>query len=195
MTKKTALFCILSFILFFQPSLRAESSAQNSQEAPKKQSETYSALEEGTTTETAATDWKGERSAREMSFGALAGLGDRNGDRSFTVVGDFSKKMLHRGFIPEINNQVFLEAMFGPLFVSTILTAWIYSGHLRWDIQKSTLLTFYALGGAAGNFTSSEFQIYPRFGIGVFLNFLPEIRLRAEVSHELIVAGMSYELY
>jgi hypothetical protein len=143
----------------------------------------------------AAEDWKGSSEPSEISFGALAGLGVIDSSGGFAIIPSISKKIIDRGFVPDVNDSVWIEAEVGPVFFSGA-TALFFSGHLRWDFIKDQDWTFYALGGASGDVTSSglgnHFQMGLRFGVGALWQMTPYLKLRGELSHELIVVGVDF---
>lgn len=148
-----------------------------------------------------AESWKGVPAETEISLGALAGVGVVDGYAGVGLMGNFAKKIVHQGFIPELNNQVFVEAEFGPIFLKpkdSMQTSWGYSLHLRWDFQKDLNWTLYAIGGLGGVFTSEDLgkraELYPRFGVGAFLYLRDEFSLRGEISHEFTAIGASFHL-
>lgn len=144
-----------------------------------------------------AEDWKGSPSEKEFSFGLQGGLGIWDGAPGVGVAGSVGKKILNQGFVPEINNQVFVETQFGPLYVKSHFT-FMYGIHLRWDFQKDERWALFALGGLGGNITTaalgSRWDFYPRFGIGAFLNIDQRFRIRFEVSHEFTSVGAVFLL-
>jgi len=140
----------------------------------------------------AAEDFKGNADPHDLTAGVMLGLGSASGSAGLGVVGVIGKKILNQGFAPEINNQVFIEAEVGPLFRKGD-DAFSFSTHLRWDFQKDERLTPYAIGGIAGN---DDWNVFPRFGIGTFWKPSPSVPflLRAEVSHEFVGIGVSFDL-
>ncbi len=142
-------------------------------------------------------EFKGKPSSADLNFGALAGMGILDSSAGFNLVGAIAKKIVNRGFISDLNDQVFVEIELGPLFVSGS-TAWFYSTHVRWDFKRDSEWTFYALGGLAGHVTSQalgdRWTALPRFGVGTFWKVAPMVTLRGELSHELIGVGVSYSL-
>ena len=124
----------------------------------------------------------------------MAGLGFIDSGVGFLVTGNVAKKLLDHGFIPDINNQVFVEVELGPLFIKGT-TAFDYSLQLRWDFNKDPEWTFYAIGGVGGTIMGSTLSdqapVFFRFGLGAFWHIAPVISLRAQVSHEAIVTGVS----
>jgi hypothetical protein len=146
-----------------------------------------------------AEDWKGEPTPTEFSFGGLTGLGVVNGSGGPTLIGTVSKKIVHRGFIPDIRDSVSLEGSLGPVFLTGI-TPWIYSVHLRWDFEKDETWIFFATGGIGGNYRSyslaggnsqTDIDLTPRFSAGAFLKVTPQVWLRGEVAHDLIGVGVN----
>src|SRR3990167_4972055 len=101
-----------------------------------------------------AEDWKGPTNPNTFDFSALAGLGLYDSTAGFALVGAAAFKFQPEGFIDEISDEALIEAQAGPLFLSGG-TAFIWSGHLRWDFNKDSDYSFYALGGIAGSATGS----------------------------------------
>lgn len=147
-------------------------------------------------TETTGEDFKGAPPTIEVDFGALAGLAWFGGEGGFAMIGTIAKKIVNRGFAPDINNQVFIEAQAGPVLMSGA-NPFFFSTHLRWDFIRNDVWTPYALGGISGFFgggRSPDWPVKPRFGAGTFWNLSPAVTLRGEVSAELLVAGLSFAL-
>lgn len=135
---------------------------------------------------------KGALSESEWSLSALTGLGIVNSTYGFATIGALAKKILHHGFAPEINNQVFVEIEAGPVF-GIDGTPVFFSGHLRWDFQKDEQWRLFALGGLAGHVGSlGNDGLFPRFGLGAMMELDQGFSLRGEISHELLVAGLSF---
>src|SRR5262245_52809752 len=122
-----------------------------------------------TATPVLADDFKGKDDPSQFGFGGMAGLGILDNRGGFSLLGTASKKIIDRGFVPDIVNSVWIEAEAGPLFVGGS-TAFVYSLHLRWDFVQNEVWTLYALGGAGGAITGAalgdRFELYPRFGAG-----------------------------
>ena len=142
----------------------------------------------------AADDYKGTPSTTEMTASFMGGFGLVDTSGGFALTGALAKKILDRGFVSDLNDPIFIEVEFGPMFTSGI-TAWMYSAHLRWDFVKDPAWTFFAIGGMGANTISvnsnTRFALYPRFGVGAFYTLPVGLILRAEVSHEQVVAGVS----
>lgn len=141
-------------------------------------------------------DFKGESPTIEVDFGLLGGLGWYGGAAGFALLGTVSKKLINRGFVPDLNDQVYLEAEVGPLFMSGA-TPIFYSAHLRWDFIRNDIWTPYALGGLSGTVgggLGADWFIKPRLGVGTFWNVSPALTLRAEVSGEALALGVSFAL-
>jgi hypothetical protein len=142
-------------------------------------------------------EFKGEPPYLQGTWGLVSGIGSLNSTLGLAIIGTVAKTILQNGFVPEINNQVFLEAEVGPLLTHRG-TALIYSGHLRWDFNRNAEWSFFGLGGlggvVSGENLGNAWQLFPRFGVGAFWKIRKELILRAELSHELIVAGVSFPL-
>jgi len=141
----------------------------------------------------AAEDWKGESPKHEMTAGGMAGLGILGGSAGVAIMGSVAKKIVNRGFVSDINDQVFVEVAAGPLFISGS-TVFVYSTHLRWDFYRDEVLAPYAIGGLGGHVTGaalgSTWALFPRFGAGVLWKVAQMFSVRAEVSHEFTGAGV-----
>lgn len=139
-----------------------------------------------------AEDFKGPAADNDYTVGGLMGANEYNGKYGLGIVGNFARRVIQHGFVPDINDQVFVELELGPSFFADG-SALFYSAHLRWDFEKDYDWTFFALGGIGGYKTfekkGNEFRIFPRFGAGVLFRLTPEVKLRAEVSHEYISLG------
>jgi hypothetical protein len=144
-----------------------------------------------------AEDWKGPTNPNTFDFSALAGLGIFDSKAGFALVGAAAYKIQPEGFIPEISDEALIELEAGPLFLSGG-TAFVWSSHLRWDFNKDPELSFYAIGGlgglASGSDLGSAFRVFPRFGVGTIWNASAQVTVRGEVSHELVVAGVSFAI-
>ena len=141
-------------------------------------------------------DWKGKPSGREFTLGGILGLGLVEPQHGFGMSFNVAKKIINSGFIPDVNNQVFLEAEVGPTWVSGGSAAQ-WSAHLRWDFQKDDRWTFFAIMGLGGESTSNGLGnnsfVYPRIGGGVFYYLTQNLSIRGEISHELTGVGLSLE--
>jgi hypothetical protein len=144
-----------------------------------------------------AEEWKGVDRSSDFDAGALAGLGLLDGSAGFALIGTVAQRISKRGFISEINDEVFVEAQLGPLFMSQG-TALVYGAHLRWDFHKNESLSLYALGGfggmVLGSSLGSRVEFYPRVGLGAFFHLTENVTIRTEFSHELIAAGVMIEI-
>jgi len=146
-------------------------------------------------------DWKWPASTHEWTAAIQPGVGFINASTGFTLQGALAKKILHQGFAPDINNQVFIELQMGP-YTSGGASAILFSTHLRWDFMLNADWTFYALGGLGGNKASDglggKFQLLPRFGAGAVLDIERQthapIGLRGELSRELISVGVQFRI-
>ncbi|MFL5813675.1 MAG: hypothetical protein ACJ763_08865 [Bdellovibrionia bacterium] len=150
----------------------------------------------GGTAVSSSEDWKGKPEASEWAFSALTGLGIVNATPGFAIMGAAARKILDQGFVPDINNSVWIETELGPVFAKGS-AAFQFSGHLRWDFVRNEDWTFYALGGFGGSVTGQKlgdkFEFYPRFGAGALWKIFADFNVRGEVSHELVVLGAQFE--
>ncbi len=137
--------------------------------------------------------WKGSPYDRNVSLAIIQGLGFPNGSVGYAVNGYLGIKVLHKGFVPDINNQVFAELFFGGLFGGGDGTN--LGAQLRWDIHKDYLWTFYAVGGLGvgiyGNAPLKTTQVFPRIGVGAFWHLFEGLSFRAEVTESLIAIGIA----
>lgn len=143
-----------------------------------------------------AEDWKGKPEAANWNLTVLTGLALIDATPGFGLMGAAARKIIDRGFVPDINNSVWIEVEMGPVFAKGS-TSFMFSGHLRWDFVKDDSWTFYALGGLGGLNASQalgdNFELYPRFGIGALWNIFADFTLRAEISHELMAVGAQFD--
>lgn len=143
----------------------------------------------------AAEAWKGVPSDKEFSAGAMAGLGVIDATAGFSLLGTVAKKIVKQGFVPDLNDSVWVEFEGGPFFAKGSV-AFAYSAHLRWDFVKDDDWTFYAVGGLGGNVTGKDlgdrWELFPRFGVGTMARLNQEIAIRAELSHEFVVVGANF---
>jgi hypothetical protein len=137
--------------------------------------------------------WKGAASAETVYVGVLSGVGLHDGNAGFALQGTFAGRIVENGFVPDINNEVFLEGQIGPLFIMSN-TALMFGAHLRWDFEMNKMWRLYGLGGVGSLLTpasmGSSWQVYPRFGTGVLWSLASNIKLRAELSHEVMGLGL-----
>jgi hypothetical protein len=141
-------------------------------------------------------DWKGQPSSSQGSFSAMLGMAVLDDYRpAFALIGAASKKIIDRGFVPDLNDSVSIEAELGPVFALGG-TALFYSAHLRWDFVYNPTWTFYALGGLAGSVQGdtfgNHFVLLPRLGAGALCTITDAVGVRFELSHELIVVGATF---
>jgi len=137
-------------------------------------------------------DWKGDSPDTQFNLGFGGGLAF-NGPSSVggILLGSAATKISPRGFVPDINNQVFLEVQAGPEFFRT-LTVFTGSLHLRWDFHRNEDLSLFAVGGLGTRLASGLTQFYPRLGLGMFYRF-DVVDLRLEISQNWFVIGASFD--
>lgn len=142
-----------------------------------------------------AEPWKGPSPSKTFHVGGIMGLGIYGAEAGFTVLPNISARIVERGFVPDLNDSVFVEMMVGPLWVLSS-TVWVYSTHLRWDFYRDSVWSLFAIGGFGGTITGaslgSQFLFHPRFGIGAFLTLTDDFKIRFDVSHEIMGAGVSF---
>ncbi|MBY0371870.1 hypothetical protein K2X33_14390 [bacterium] len=136
--------------------------------------------------------WKGKPSPVQFQFSGLAGLSIVGGVAGFGINAAAAIKVLNDGFIDDLNDQVFVEFWGGPVFTGTFTAAAI-GAHLRWDLSKNDLWTFYGLAGLGGSFGAVR-TLHVRTGLGVFWNLFEFLSFRGELSHEHIGVGVTYLL-
>ncbi len=151
----------------------------------------------GSNLEPEAPQWKGKPYDTRFQFSALTGVGLMGANTGFSLYGAAAYKLLHEGFLEDINDQVYLEVMGGPIFVSGNVGG-VVSGHLRWDFHRTEIWSFYALGGIGFEFGGLALgnikMFHPRFGAGVMWNLFEFLSFRGEVSHEFTGIGVVYLL-
>jgi hypothetical protein len=133
-------------------------------------------------------EWKGPAPIEKAHLGALMGLSLDGGGR-FALLGTASWRVVEQGFAPDINNQVYIETELGAGLGAD--TRFIYSLHMRWDFVRNATWTPFAIGGLSGS-SGDNFTLAPRFGVGSFWNVAPGWTVRGEISHDLVVAGISF---
>jgi hypothetical protein len=140
-------------------------------------------------------DWKGKAYDKNFQASVMSGMTIMGTAVGFGLMASFAGKILDKGFIPDISNQVFLEGTLGPTFMSAG-TGWQMGAHLRWDFHKNEFWTFYSLGGFGWDIIPNGFTnlvaFHPRFGGGVLWDLFPQISLRGEISHEFIGVGAAF---
>jgi hypothetical protein len=140
--------------------------------------------------------WKGPSPKEVFTVGGVTGVGIVDGFAGFTLLGQGAIRILSRGFIGgEINDQVFAEVQFGPVFAGGT-TFWLYGAHLRWDFNRDEDVTFFATAGLGGTIAGrtmlNQVEFYPHLGLGLFWHFANNISLRAEISHAIMGLGVSF---
>lgn len=137
--------------------------------------------------------WKGSPYERNVSLAIVQGIGFPNGAVGYAVNGYLGIKVLHKGFVPDINNQVFAELFFGGLFGGGDGTT--LGAQLRWDLHKDYLWTFYAVGGLGvgiyGTAPAKTTNLFPRIGVGAFWHLFEGLSFRTEVTESLIAIGIA----
>ncbi|MEK7689989.1 MAG: hypothetical protein AAB425_03110 [Bdellovibrionota bacterium] len=144
--------------------------------------------------ESGSEPWKGPSSESKYHFSLLTGVGVIGVSPGFGLMGAASKKVVHRGFVKEINDQVHLELHFGPqIYMGKF--SFLYSVHLRWDFDLDSEWRFYALAGLGGHIAhvnlGGTWGLYPRVALGAFYKMTQAVWLRGELSHEAMLVGVT----
>jgi len=150
-----------------------------------------------------AEDFKEQDRPEKLTLGVMTGMGivDGMGGLGLYTVDGF--RIVDHGFVNEISNQVFAELGLGTQFFGDgIVSSVMYSAHFRWDFHRDSEWTYFALGGLSGasaevragkdDDSRTRWNLAPRFGIGLFRTINESIRIRAEISHDLLVGGVSF---
>lgn len=142
--------------------------------------------------------FKGPSDSTQFMAGGSVGLGIISGFPAFDILGFVALKIVPRGFVPDINDSVWIELQTGPAVTQGVL-AIPYSAHMRWDFVRDQQWTLFATGGLAGTFVgvgaaSTRVEFFPRAGIGAFLHLTPGLLLRADLSHEFTALGVAFQI-
>jgi len=141
--------------------------------------------------------WQGARPAHRFSVGTLAGIGITGAFGGPTLLANAGFVIMPEGLVPDMNNQLLIEIEAGPQFLpGSVLMP--FSGHVRWDFHYDDFWTFYALGGIGGvikdSSYASQWELFPRFGVGAFWHFFVNFSFRAELSHEFVGLGVAFRI-
>lgn len=143
----------------------------------------------------AGQEWHAKGYTQQFQASFMTGMTIMGNRAGFGLQGLFAKQILEKGFFPDITNQVYVEALFGPSFM-TGGTGFQIGGHLRWDFHKNEIWTFYGLGGFGWDIIPAGFTnthaVHPRFGAGAFWHLFPQVSFRFELSHEFIGVGAAF---
>lgn len=139
--------------------------------------------------------WKGEIPSNQYTGGFMGGLGLIDPKIGFIWSFNIARKIVDKGFVPDIANCAFVELQAGPDFVAGH-TAFVYSAHVRWDFIYDLDWTYYALGGLGGNITGAELgdraMLFPRIALGAMRRLDHRMHLRGEISHEMMTIGLGF---
>ena len=143
----------------------------------------------------ASDGWNGTESRGGFSFATLPGIGFFEGQTGLLFAASLGARISDEGLIPEVNDEVFVEATLGPAVLS-LGKVLLMSVHARWNFHHQSQWGLYGLGGigavAGGPRLGNFFRVYPRFGVGGEVAVTEGLYLRTELSHELLVTGFSY---
>ena len=138
--------------------------------------------------------WKGAPPRSDIHLGVLTGLGIIDSELGWSLIGSAAPRLFDRGFVPDINNEVFIELQFGLLFSSG--TSVFLASHLRWDFHRDSRWALFGLGGFSLISTSTDLgsrsRFSPRFGVGVIRMIAARIGVRAEITHNTVLVGSNF---
>lgn len=139
-----------------------------------------------------ASDFQGPENKEKIMVGLSTGIGMIDPKVGIPLVFNTSTRLLDKGWLEDVSDQVFLEFMAGPTFYGGN-APFQWGMHARWDFRRDSVWTYFATGGLGGQITGPEtgdrFAIFPRFGIGALKKLREEFSLRADLSHEWILIG------
>jgi len=135
--------------------------------------------------------WKGPSPETEFTVGGSAGA-SFNGPSNLGGVFLFNaaKKLTDRAWIPDINEQVFLEVQ-GGMELFSAASNFTGSLGLRWDFHKDEDMSMFATGGIGARLGTALTQFFPHLSIGIIWH-LDFIDIRTELSQNWLVAGVSF---
>lgn len=143
--------------------------------------------------------WLGTPREASWNLGFQAAGVEIKSKSHFAPILTISKKISDKGFLPVVNNQLFMEAAGGPV-VNISGSAFYSTFNMRWDIEKSKCFTPYAVLGLSasylkqGNETSITIQL-ARTGLGLFWRpFSIPVGLRVEAGTSLSSLGLTIDI-
>lgn len=187
--KATVTICFITILLFIGVKSFAAAPKAPAQKAVAQESAIDPQSEP--TPRISAEPWKGASRTQEFDVGGLIGMGIYGSDVGFSLLGTVAKKIINRGWVPDINDQVFVEAVLGPQFMPDD-DAFIYSFRLRWDFGYDDFWTFYASGGLGGSVRSDSWRLFPELGVGALARVASAVAIRGEVSHRWLLVGVNF---
>lgn len=143
--------------------------------------------------------FKGKPPEGVFTFGVAAGIAPMGASGGLVPIGNVGAKIVNTGFVPDINNQVWVEIGGGVhVAFNGGLVSGLFSTHLRWDFIVNDEWTLFAAAGAGGYVTtvagSTTFVMFPRVAIGAVYYFVPQVGLRLDLSHEWTTVGLQVRL-
>jgi opacity protein-like surface antigen len=139
--------------------------------------------------------WKGASPQTDGTLTVMPGMSINGTDVELAIVGAAAKRIIERGFVPDINDQVFLEVMLGPSITGDF-TAWFYGVNLRWDFHYNEDWGIYGLGGLGGVIVDAnvgnDTSVHPRFGVGYLKALGSSMKFRAEAQSDFVGAGLMF---
>ena len=138
-------------------------------------------------------DWKGRSPDSNVTLSPMFGAAFRETGVGIAVAGSAAIRLLEHGFIPDINNQVFLETQLGGIFFPN-RDVFSYAAQLRWDFVKDDRFTVFAVGGLGGRIGGGAWNIFPRFGVGMMVAVARSFDLRFDFTQDALMTGLSFPL-
>lgn len=148
----------------------------------------------------AVEDWKGPTAPHTIQLGAMSGLGLVGAQAGLALIANASKRVVERGFVPDLNDSVWFEVQAGWILFIPGGNPFSYSAHLRWDFIKDDQWTLFGIGGFGGMIQPSSFGssywFYPRTAIGAAMSLTAHspMQLRFELSQNWTTVGISWLL-
>lgn len=144
----------------------------------------------------AVEDWKGVSPEQSIQVGAMTGLGLVGSQAGLSLIAQAAKRIVERGFVPDLNNSVWFEIQAGWILFIPGGSPFAYSAHLRWDFIKDDQWVLYGIGGFGGIANSGAAAFYPRTAVGAAMNLTSQspMQLRFELSQTWTTVGLSWLL-
>ncbi|MBI3541836.1 MAG: hypothetical protein HY075_00990 [Deltaproteobacteria bacterium] len=116
--------------------------------------------------------------------------------------GRFAYRVLDKGFVPELNNSIYLEGGVGMTFYGSRggqdgVTGFSLLATVRWDFQLNDYVIFFADLGAGYTGVSNSKQdfvkganLWPALGVGAIVNVTNEWAVRGDLSYQFLGVGL-----
>lgn len=136
-------------------------------------------------------DLKGRAPRTNLTLSPLVGAGFQESGLGIAVGGLVGVRLLERGPVPDINNQLFLETGVGGVFFPN-RDVFSYAAQARWDFVKDDRLTAFAIGGITGRVGGGTWTIGPRFGVGMMVAVARSFDWRLDFTQDALMTGLSF---